>query len=73
VREGIVRRGSDPRKVFNEPSPAARVRVRNTRRLEALGSELVLANGRRNFNDKCLNRLEAVLPRSSVRMHKAGY
>jgi two-component system, LytTR family, response regulator LytT len=34
-------------------------------------SELVLANGKRNFYDKCLGRLEAALPRSFVRIHKS--
>jgi DNA-binding LytR/AlgR family response regulator len=34
-------------------------------------SELVLANGQRNFYDKCLGRLEASLPRSFVRIHKS--
>lgn len=34
-------------------------------------SELVLANGQRNFYDKCLGRLEATLPRSFVRIHKS--
>jgi two-component system, LytTR family, response regulator LytT len=34
-------------------------------------SELVLNNGRRNFYDKCLGRLEATLPRSFVRIHKS--
>lgn len=34
-------------------------------------SELVLANGQRNFYDKCLGRLEATLPRNFVRIHKS--
>ncbi len=34
-------------------------------------SELVLASGQRNFYDKCLGRVEAVLPRSFVRIHKS--
>jgi two-component system, LytTR family, response regulator LytT len=34
-------------------------------------SELVLNNGRRNFYDKCLGRVEAALPRSFVRIHKS--
>jgi two-component system, LytTR family, response regulator LytT len=34
-------------------------------------SELVLANGQRNFYDKCLGRLEVTLPRSFVRIHKS--
>lgn len=34
-------------------------------------SELVLANGRRSFYDKCLGRLEASLPPSFVRIHKS--
>lgn len=34
-------------------------------------SELVLANGQRNFHEKCLGRLEATLPRAFVRIHKS--
>jgi two-component system, LytTR family, response regulator LytT len=34
-------------------------------------SELVLANGRRNFHDMGLGQLEAMLPRSFVRIHKS--
>jgi len=34
-------------------------------------SELVLANGQRNFYDKCLGRLEATLPRNFIRIHKS--
>jgi len=34
-------------------------------------SELVFANGRRNFHDKALGRLEATLPDSFVRIHKS--
>lgn len=34
-------------------------------------SELVFANGQRDFYDKCLGRLEATLPRSFVRIHKS--
>lgn len=34
-------------------------------------SELVLANGQRNFYDQCLGRLEATLPRHFVRIHKS--
>jgi DNA-binding LytR/AlgR family response regulator len=34
-------------------------------------SELVLANGQRNFYDKCLGRLEATLPPNFVRIHKS--
>jgi DNA-binding LytR/AlgR family response regulator len=34
-------------------------------------SELVFANGQRNFYDKCLGRLETSLPRSFVRIHKS--
>jgi DNA-binding LytR/AlgR family response regulator len=34
-------------------------------------SELVFANGRRNFHDKALGRLEATLPRAFVRIHKS--
>jgi DNA-binding LytR/AlgR family response regulator len=34
-------------------------------------SELVFANGRRNFHDTALGRLEATLPQSFVRIHKS--
>lgn len=34
-------------------------------------SELVFANGRRNFHDKALGRLEATLPPTFVRIHKS--
>ena len=34
-------------------------------------SKLVYANGRRNFHDKALGRLEAALPDSFVRIHKS--
>jgi DNA-binding LytR/AlgR family response regulator len=34
-------------------------------------SELVLANGQRNFHDKALGSLEATLPQSFVRIHKS--
>jgi two-component system response regulator LytT len=34
-------------------------------------SELVFTNGRRNFHDKALGRLEATLPDSFVRIHKS--
>ena len=34
-------------------------------------SELVLANGARNFHDQCLGRLEATLPAAFVRIHKS--
>jgi two-component system response regulator LytT len=34
-------------------------------------SELVFANGRRNFHDKALGRLEETLPPSFVRIHKS--
>ena len=34
-------------------------------------SELVLVNGQRNFHDKCLGRLEAILPPGFVRIHKS--
>jgi DNA-binding LytR/AlgR family response regulator len=34
-------------------------------------SELVLANGRRDFYDQCLGRVEASLPASFVRIHKS--
>ncbi len=34
-------------------------------------SELVLLNGQRNFHDKCLGRVEAVLPHSFMRIHKS--
>lgn len=34
-------------------------------------SELVLADGRRNFHDQCLGRMEASLPAAFVRIHKS--
>ncbi|MBI5771522.1 MAG: LytTR family transcriptional regulator [Verrucomicrobia bacterium] len=34
-------------------------------------AELVLANGQRKFYDRCLSRVEAVLPPSFVRIHKS--
>ena len=34
-------------------------------------TELVLANGQRNFHDKALGLMEATLPHSFVRIHKS--